>query len=153
METWAKHLVSPKILWITLSLISWALKGGKSCNSWQDWVCVRKSFYACVHGCICAFLIFCWKSFLVPFALLTLLFGGVCVYSVRLDSSGIYVYSMCFCYYKGIFHSVMLINLISKSRNMKQELKKQTFTAAGCAPAYFQPIFFFPSSAFFFIQQ
>lgn len=48
---------------------------------------------------------------------------------------------MCFCHYKGIFHSVMLINLISKSRNMKQELKKQTSTVAGCAPVWFEPIF------------
>ena len=105
-----------------------------------------------MHVCmaaICAFMIFCCEPFLVPFAPFTVLSGClcVCVYSVQLDSSRIYVYSMCFCNYKGIFHSVMLINLISKSRNMKQELRKQTSTVAGCVPAYFQP-FFFPPQLF-----
>lgn len=76
-------------------------------------------------------------------------FWAACVYSAWLVLSRIYVYSTCLRDYKGIFHSVMLINLISKSRNMKKELKKQTSTVTGCEPAYFQPIFF--SSAFFFL--
>lgn len=91
-----------------LNLLS-TLPGRKSCNS---------CFYARVHDCICAFFIYCLDPFYVLVALLTVLL-------VR--GFAFYVYSMCFCNYKGIFHSVMLINLISKSRNMKQELKKTDF--------------------------
>lgn len=147
METWAKHLVSPKILWITLSLISWALcQAEKSCNCWQHWVCVRAGSFMHVYIAACVFLIF----FVGPFALLTVLFECLCVYSVRLDSR-IYVYSMCFLNYKGIFHSVMLINLISKSRNMKQELKNRLPLWLDVCQHTFSQFFF--SSAFFFIQQ
>lgn len=77
-----------------------------------------------------------------------LFFWCVCVYTAQLDSRRIYGYSMCFCNYKGIFHSVMLINLISKSRNMKQELKKTDFYC-GWIRASVLSANFFPSSAFF----
>lgn len=123
------------------------LPGRNNCNSWQHW----ESFLctcACVHGCMSILDLFCLEPILVPTVDCT--FWGVCVSSVGVDSRRIYVYSMCFCDYKGIFHSVMLINLISKSRNMKQELKSRLSTVAGCAPAYFQPIFyFFPPQLFF----
>lgn len=126
METWAKHLVSPKILWITLSLISWALwQGGgkKGCNSWQYWECVRESFYASVHGGVYAFVIYRLGSFsCLQRCWLEPLFVWC---DAPLGTARIYVYSMCFCSHKGIFPSVMLINLISKSRNMKQELKNR----------------------------
>lgn len=143
METWAKHLVSPNVLWITLSLISWALcQGEKSCRSWQHWVCVTEGFYACAWLHTVCILDFLLSALSCAFCTIDCVFLGACVHSVWLESSGNYVYSMCFYNYKGIFHSVMLIILISKSRNMKQEFKKQTSTVAGCAPAYFQPIFF-----------
>lgn len=55
--------------------LSSTLPGRKSGNSWQNWVCVRESFYACVHMCI---LNFPWWA-AVRFALLTILFGRLCV--------------------------------------------------------------------------
>lgn len=63
METWAEHLVSPKILWITLSLISWALwqrgreKGAAIPDSaecvkeWEpEFLCKCAWWRSCVHG-------------------------------------------------------------------------------------------------------
>lgn len=125
METWAKHLVSPKILWITRSLISWALCQGEKAAIPDSIECVWERVF--LHVCMTVY-VHSWCSVVSPLLCLLhcwLYFLGVCVYSERLDSSRIYVYSMCFCNYKGIFHSVMLINLISKSRNMKQELKNR----------------------------
>lgn len=127
METWVKHLVSPKIYmnYPELNLLS-TLLGRKNSSSWQFSVCVWESFYArlhaYVHMCILHFLL---RALCCAFCTVDCTFLGVCVYSVWLDSSRIYVYSMCFCNYRGSFHSVTFINLISKSRNMKQELKNR----------------------------
>lgn len=146
METWAKHLVSPKILWITLSLISWALCQGEKAAVSDSPECVWESVL--MHVCMDAY-VHSWFS-----ALCCVFFTADCtfwVYNVPLDSSRIYVYSMCFCNYKGIFHSVMLINLISKSRNMKQELKNRLpLWLDGRQNTFSQFSFYSP---FFFIQQ
>lgn len=81
----------------------------------------ERVFY--VHGGVYAFVIYrlgsfscsqrCWLEPLFVWC------------DAPLGTARIYVYSMCFCSHKGIFPPVMLINLISKSRNMKQELKNR----------------------------
>lgn len=83
-----------------LHLISWALCQGENKSAISVCVCVRE------RRCILWF----WLV-------------GLFAYSVWFDTSRIYVYSICPC--NGIFHSVMLINLIFKSRNMKQESKSR----------------------------
>ncbi len=151
METWAKHLVSPNVLWITLSLISWALCQGEKASI-PDTLSVCDRGFLCM--CMAAYYVHSWFSVVSPFLCLLhywLCFVGARVYSVRLESSRNYGYSMCFYNYKGIFHSVMLIIFISKSRNMKQEFKSRLPLRLDVRQLTFSQ--FFSSSAFFFIQQ